>query len=234
MDHIGNRERLPIRTTATWTALAVAVAAVCAGATAARECAPSAVDTDIEGQPLTRAERIARLDEALEESLARFDECQNDTARAQEPGAESAGAGAADAGGDTAGTGDDTSAETAAAQGDGNAGTPPSAEPAATDGVDSVAATGVEGTEAPEDSETTTSGTERPPDSGGVSADIPDDIPEPDNDSVLEAQIRRAAMEETDPKIRAELWNEYRKYKGLPTRPLPDDDGEPSDARNSQ
>ncbi|MDE0456800.1 MAG: hypothetical protein OXI15_05865, partial [Chromatiales bacterium] len=104
--------------------------------------------------------------------------------------------------------------------------------------VESVAAEGVQGTEAPEEAGATVAGSEQPTRSGGVrsdtSGDIPDDIPEPDNDSVLEAQIRRAAMEETDPRIRAELWNEYRKYKGLPERPVPDDDGEPSDAQNSE
>lgn len=45
---------------------------------------------------------------------------------------------------------------------------------------------------------------------------VPEDIPSADNDSVLEGQIRQAAMNETDPKIKAQLWNEYRKYKGLP------------------
>ena len=60
---------------------------------------------------------------------------------------------------------------------------------------------------------------------------MPDDIPAPDNDSVLEAQIRRAAMEEADPRIRAELWNEYRKYKGLPPKPLPGEEGGNDDAQ---
>ena len=44
----------------------------------------------------------------------------------------------------------------------------------------------------------------------------PDDIPDADNDSVFEAQIRAAAMAETDPDIKKNLWNEYRRYKGLP------------------
>ena len=47
---------------------------------------------------------------------------------------------------------------------------------------------------------------------------IPDDIPDADNDSVFETQIRAAAIAETDPKTREKLWNEYRKYKGLPER----------------
>lgn len=46
---------------------------------------------------------------------------------------------------------------------------------------------------------------------------VPKDIPPADNDSVLEAQIRKAAINEKDPAVQKKLWNEYRKYKGLPT-----------------
>lgn len=46
---------------------------------------------------------------------------------------------------------------------------------------------------------------------------VPGDIPPADNDSVLEAQIRKAAINEKDPAVQKKLWNEYRKYKGLPT-----------------
>ena len=45
---------------------------------------------------------------------------------------------------------------------------------------------------------------------------LPDDIPKQDNDSVFEAQIRAAAIAETDPNIKKNLWNEYRRYKGIP------------------
>ena len=44
----------------------------------------------------------------------------------------------------------------------------------------------------------------------------PDDIPPGNNDSVFEAQIRKAAENEKDPVVQKNLWNEYRKYKGLP------------------
>ena len=47
---------------------------------------------------------------------------------------------------------------------------------------------------------------------------LPEDIPPANNDSVLEAQIRQAAINETDPDTKAKLWNEYRKYKGLPAK----------------
>lgn len=45
---------------------------------------------------------------------------------------------------------------------------------------------------------------------------LPEDIPPSDNDSVLEGQIRQAAIDEPDPELKKKLWNEYRRYKGLP------------------
>ena len=54
------------------------------------------------------------------------------------------------------------------------------------------------------------------PDQTLTNGKIPDDIPPGDNDSVFEAQIRAAAMAETDPDTQQNLWNEYRRYKGLP------------------
>ena len=215
-------------TVSTLTGLLVAATAHCADGSEIGDCAPNAVHAAIDGQPLTRAERIARLDQALNDSLARFDECQEAAAAAS-----SRDAGAGSTGGGATGTGGQASGVAGAADGAGN---PETAEPADGAAVESVAAAGVEGTEPPEDAGDTAPGTQRPPghDSGSDPGDVPDDIPEPDNDSVLEAQIRRAAMEETDPRIRAELWNEYRRYKGLPTRPLPDADGGPSDEKNSE
>jgi hypothetical protein len=44
---------------------------------------------------------------------------------------------------------------------------------------------------------------------------IPEDIPAAKNDDALAAQIRYAAENEPDPVKSAQLWNEYRKYKGL-------------------
>ena len=208
--------------------LVAAATAAYADEPADRDCAPRAVHTDLEDEPLTQAERIARLDEALFESLARFDDCQSVTATAggQDARMETGG-------GDATSPQDGASGLSDAAERVGDAETPQTAE-SSTSGasVESVAADGVQGTEAPEDTATAVSGTEVA--SGSGSGDAPDDIPGPDNDSVLEAQIRRAAMEETDPRLRAELWNEYRKYKGLPPKPLPDDDGERSDAQSSE
>lgn len=47
---------------------------------------------------------------------------------------------------------------------------------------------------------------------------IPTDIPDVDNDDVVAQQIRLAAETEKDDIKKAKLWNEYRKYKGLPVK----------------
>ena len=199
---------------------------------------PGAAGKSNEGQPLTRAERIARLDRAFYDSLVRFAECQSAATGAG--GAAAAGRnGDADGDDDSAGTGDGASMESVAAEGIQGAESPEAPETTA-DGtsaddasIESVAAGGIRGTEAPEDGEKTAADADRPPAAGSDSGRTPDDIPAPDNDSVLETQIRRAAMEESDPRIRAELWNEYRKYKGLPLKPLPGEEGENDDAQTS-
>jgi len=51
-----------------------------------------------------------------------------------------------------------------------------------------------------------------------VNGKIPEDIPPAANDDTLAAQIRYAAENESDPIKRKQLWNEYRKYKGLATK----------------
>ena len=251
--------RYPIRTAVT--ALVIATAAVYPGEAAERDCAPGEVHADVDGRPLTPEEKIARMDEALRESLARFDECQAAASVSADggsgmEGAQGGAAGGGGSGGTAAGEGGDAgtaqtggAVESVAAEGVRGTEAPEEAGATVQGGdnataqaagaVESVAADGVQGTEAPVEGGTTVHGTERPAGSEGVPSDnpdddIPDDIPEPDNDSVLEAQIRRAAKEETDPRVRAELWNEYRKYKGLPARPIPDEDGGSSDAHESE
>lgn len=153
------------------------------------DCEPEAIDFNAGDKLLTRAERVALMEAAFYDSLARFDECQ-------------------------------TTAQGGAGGGAGGA----------------SAAAGVRGTEAEGDADTPEAGAqERPPaadiEAAAVAAEgqdaashgkIPEDIPDGDNDSVLEAQIRLAAMKETDPAIRARLWNQYRKYKGLPVQPVDD------------
>ena len=51
----------------------------------------------------------------------------------------------------------------------------------------------------------------------------PEDIPvSSDGDSIIAKQLRKAAEEEADPAKKAKLWNEYRRYKGIPVREIPD------------
>lgn len=47
---------------------------------------------------------------------------------------------------------------------------------------------------------------------------LPEDISDTNNDDVVAAQIRLAAEIEKDPVKKERLWNEYRKYKGLPVK----------------
>jgi hypothetical protein len=43
---------------------------------------------------------------------------------------------------------------------------------------------------------------------------IPDDIPDATDDDIIARQLREAAMQETDPELKAKLWKEYQRYKG--------------------
>ena len=47
----------------------------------------------------------------------------------------------------------------------------------------------------------------------GASGGIPADIPDGQDDDIVARQIREAAMKETDPELRAALWEEYRRSK---------------------
>ena len=56
------------------------------------------------------------------------------------------------------------------------------------------------------------------PQESSSSGKPPEDIPHADNDDAVAAQIRLAAEIEKDPVKKGKLWNEYRRYKGLPTK----------------
>ena len=65
------------------------------------------------------------------------------------------------------------------------------------------------------DSKQMTSGNVEKNDKFSDNGKLPEDIPPADNDSVVEAQLRQAAIAEKDPQKKKKLWNEYRRYKGL-------------------
>jgi len=48
---------------------------------------------------------------------------------------------------------------------------------------------------------------------GGATPPVPEDIPSPQGDDIVAQQLREAAAAETDPNLRAKLWDEYKKYK---------------------
>ena len=180
------------------------------------DCTEININYSIDGS-LTREEAISRMDQAFYESLNRYDACQSSlstsSSRASAASGSDGGQGATGQGADSGGT---------------DGGAAGSAGPKS-----AVASPNLSGTDKPiSDSSISaaakTRGTinskieDRPQTrakSGVIqtgSGKTPEDIPPADNDSVLEAQIRQAAMNETDPETREKLWREYRKYKGLP------------------
>ncbi len=149
---------------------------------------------------LTKAEKIALMDKELLRSLSKFDDCKiskmnssNDEENSSSNGLEQNTGGGSVASSDMSGTDK-----------------PLTQDQLGTD----------EGVEA--NANLPVSGNRNKTDNGspsGISLDngkIPEDLINADNDSVLQAQIRQAAINEKDPKLKAKLWNEYRKYKGKP------------------
>lgn len=176
------------------------------------------VSVDYEDDPtLTQEEKTALMEQAFFRSLSKFDACQD--ALTKTSSTSSGGGGSV-----TGGNSDATSAMT---------GTETSNAVAGIDAAASTASSDMSGAEASvstnqSQNASSTAGDDEPAaepgaqsSTGGQVIDmdngkIPDDIPSVDNDSVLEAQIRQAATDETDPDLKAKLWNEYRRYKGLP------------------
>jgi hypothetical protein len=171
------------------------------------DCKNVSVDY-LDNPALTRAEKLARMEQALSDSLNRFELCHI-TISSNSSSANSSngsGSGAGTDGGDDAGNGNSAGGAS---------------------GTESVASDMMQGTEqvpsneamaaASDTQESTESGSGKISASGNVAENgkIPEDIPPADNDDAIAAQIRVAAEAETDPEIRKKLWDEYRKYKGM-------------------
>tara|TARA_R110002073_G_scaffold332582_1_gene518821 strand:+ start:3782 stop:4381 length:600 start_codon:yes stop_codon:yes gene_type:complete len=144
---------------------------------------------------LTREEKIAKMDEALGASLDRYDACQTELKNSTASGGGGGG------GGNAGGGASQTTSDMRGTDPD------PVAQPLPAGGV-----------VATENANLSSGGNDdsQPGPPALKNGKLPEDIPPADNDSVLEAQIREAALNETDPVIQKKLWNEYRKYKGLP------------------
>jgi len=178
----------------------------------ARDCSDTSI-AYIDDPSLTIEEKTALMDRALYNSLSRFDACHD----AQPKSDASAGGGGASGGGSAGDSGSGSSAGSAASGGGSVAasdmtGTEEAPRAAAIPNQEQIS--GKTGDSA---SKKVNSGTNSEIESAQVGGNgkVPDDIPAADNDSVLEAQIRVAAERETDPDKKKQLWNEYRKYKGL-------------------
>lgn len=158
--------------------------------TQSHDCSEIEVQADIDPE-LSRDENLQRLSEMFYESLNTVTHCQNAS-----DSATSASTAASDISG--------TEAEESTFESDENTSEMNDSEA----GYSEMDGSEVENSESDSGMDNT-SGTK-----------LPDDIPAADNDSVFEKQIREAAENESDPEIRERLWNEYRKYKGLPVKPV--------------
>jgi len=167
----------------------------------------------VDDPSLTQEERLQLMEKAFLESLNRFELCQE-----LKEMAKSSSAADSNSDGLESNAGDST------------------IEAGGTSGDESVASSTMSGTEAaqnvstPEGTEVVESGDiqslqnknetvgKTREDMKKSTGKLPEDIPSAQNDDALAAQIRYAAENETDPVKRKQLWNEYRKYKGLPTQ----------------
>jgi len=164
---------------------------------AADDCTDISIDFK-DSPNLTRQEKTDLMNKALLNSLNKYERCQHLRSKAASSGASGGGAGSAGAG--NAQQGSSTASSSMS-----GANTPGDKKPSAN------AQTGVKDDPVNKETHHRTK-------NGHTlgNGKIPDDIPPVDNDSILEEQIRQAAINETDPVIKEKLWNEYRKYKGLP------------------
>jgi len=192
--------------------------------------APAAIDP---GHEHTDAERIAALDAELETALGEFDEMllrEQERVKAARPhsggafgggaGADGEAAGGADGAGAGAGQGGDegdgsTGSGTSGDGRDGSASGTRAGEGSGTDGASDGSA-GAGGAGAGEGS----AGGGRAGGQGGAGTPDgrgahgrPADIPDGSDDDVVARQLREAAEKETDPELKAKLWDEYRRYK---------------------
>ena len=162
---------------------------------------------------LTPEERIRLMDEAFFKSLNRFEMCE-----AAKKMAASSGKAATDGNGAEGGGGNFDGDSSGSTMGESVAGS-------AMSGTDASQKDPTVGEDEPQtlgDLDSSPDKNESGKDTGGnrklSNGKLPEDIPSARNDDTLAAQIRYAAENETDPVKSRQLWNEYRKYKGLPIK----------------
>lgn len=172
------------------------------------DCTDVKVDY-VDNPNLTREERLRLMDKAFFESLNRFERCQ--AAKEQTKAAVSGGGdyqGFEEDGGETGSTSGGGSMASSTMSGTEQ---PPEYPPA--EGFEILEPKPLQSSQDIKEAGSKTGGELRQ-----ANGKTPDDIPPAKNDDALAAQIRYAAENEPDPVKSRQLWNEYRKYKGLATK----------------
>jgi hypothetical protein len=182
---------------------------------------------------LTHEERLRLMDKAFLESLNKYELCRSakeaaEASEASEASEAAAGNGATavgdspggdsgDSSGNSSGEAGGTSAGESAAS-SAMSGTEAPENDSSAEGIETAAQGGLQGSQNPKEADSNTGGNNTSGKMKQANGKLPEDIPTAQNDDALAAQIRYAAENETDPVKREQLWNEYRKYKGLPTQ----------------
>jgi len=169
---------------------------------------------------LTREERIRRMDQAFYKSLNHFELCQIKNNESAAAGGDAGGSGGNSGVNGASGISGASSDQTDAGESNQESfassslsGTESAHENSGTKDIE-MDNSDIHATSRPIDETNTVNGTQNT----AANGKRPDDIPPSDNDNALAAQIRYAAEIEADPVKKAQLWNEYRKYKGLPLK----------------
>ena len=160
---------------------------------------PAAANIDIAAEA-TEAQKTKQLTDQLNGSLGEFDERllrEQDRIRARTPQTETTAS--SKAGGASGREQADDSGTTLDKTGDAAEASRQSKRDGEIDDEDTRTASNEMGTPASSSSDTR--------------VNIPEDIPDGSDDDVIARQIREAAQKETDPELRAKLWDEYRRYK---------------------
>ena len=160
------------------------------------------VQIDYSDDPtLTRGERIHKMDKSLSKSLDNFKLCNQETKKTETNVANDNSGGAGEATGNSKA---ENMGEAIASSTISGTELPAAKDDAQEESEDSLALQTINNKNGNYQGSVST-----------ANGKHPDDIPSANNDSALAAQIRRAAVNETDPIKKKLLWDEYRKYKGL-------------------
>ena len=163
----------------------------------------------VDNPNLTREERLRLMDKAFFDSLNRFERCQ--AAKEQQRAMAAGGGGYGEGVGSDAEPGSAPGGESMASTQMSGTEQPPEYPPA--EGFEMLEPKPLQSSQDIDETGSRTGGTFKT-----ANGKTPDDIPPAKNDDALAAQIRYAAENEPDPVKSRQLWNEYRKYKGLSTK----------------